>query len=77
MRKIFDCVKTNWGYLEKYQNMLHLLFTNTTVEKMKDILRNSKINNEGVKTTKNDFDKIAGTFGEYTEKAYILMMLML
>ena len=70
LRKIFDCVKTNWAYLEKYQNMLHLLFTNTTVEKMKDILRNSKINNEGVKTMKNDFDKIAGTFGEYTESIY-------
>ena len=70
LRKIFDCVKTNWAYLEKYQNMLHLLFTNTTVEKMKDILRNSKINNEGVKSMKNDFDKIAGTFGEYTESIY-------
>ena len=70
LRKIFSDVKTHWIYLEKYQNMLFLLFTNTTVEKMKDILRSAKINNEGVNTMKNDFHKIAATFAEYTEDLY-------
>ena len=57
-------------YLEKYQNMLYLLFANTTVEKMKDILRSAKVNNEGAFTMKNDFNKIAATFAEYTEDIY-------
>ena len=70
LRKIFSDAKTHWIYLEKYQNMLFLLFTNTTVEKMKDILRSAKINNEGVNTMKNDFHKIAATFAEYTEDLY-------
>ena len=47
-----------------------MLFTNTTVEKMKDILRNAKINLEGVIIMKADFQKIASTFAEYTEDIY-------
>ena len=70
LRFIFNNVKTYWTYLEKYQNMLYLLFTNTTVEKMKDILRSAKINNEGANTMKKDFHKIAATFAEYTEDLY-------
>ena len=70
LRKIFNLVKTHWTYLEKYQNMLYLLFSNTTVEKMKDILRSAKVNNEGAFTMKNDFNKIAATFAEYTEEIY-------
>ena len=70
LKLIFNYVKTNWTYLEKYQNILYLLFTNTTVEKMKDILRSAKINNEGANTMKNDFHKIAATFAEYTEDIY-------
>ena len=70
LRNIFNCVKINWTYLEKYQNMLYMLFTNTTVEKMKDIIRSAKINNEGVNVMKNDFNKICSTFAEYTEDIY-------
>ena len=70
LRQIFNNVKVNWTYLEKYQNMLFLLFTNLTVEKMKDILRNAKLNNEGALLLKSDFNKIAGTFAEYTEDIY-------
>ena len=70
LRITFECVKNNWTYLEKYQNMLYMLFTNTTVEKMKDILRNAKVNNEGVIIMKADFQKIASTFAEYTEDIY-------
>ena len=50
--------------------MLFLLFTNLTVEKMKDILRNAKINFEGALLLKSDFNKIAATFAEYTEDIY-------
>ena len=70
LRKIFEYTKSYWTYLEKYQNMLYLVFTNTTTEKMKDILRNAKINAEGANTIKNDFHKIAATFAEYTEDIY-------
>ena len=70
LRQIFNNVKVNWTYLEKYQNMLFLLFTNLTVEKMKDILRNAKINFEGALLLKSDFNKIAATFAEYTEDIY-------
>ena len=67
---LFNNVKTYWTYLEKYQNMLFLLLTNTTTEKMKDILRGAKINQEGANTMKNDFHKIAATFAENTEDLY-------
>ena len=70
LRILFNNVKTYWTYLEKYQNMLFLLLTNTTTEKMKDILRGAKINQEGVNTMKNDFHKIAATFAENTEDLY-------
>ena len=50
--------------------MLFLLLTNLTVEKMKDILRNAKINYNGVILLKSDFNKIAATFAEYTEDLY-------
>ena len=70
LRQIFNNVKVNWTYLEKYQNMLFLLFTNLTVEKMKDILRNAKMNYEGALLLKSDFNKIAATFAEYTEDIY-------
>ena len=70
LRQIFNNVKVNWTYLEKYQNMLFLLFTNLTVEKMKDILRNAKLNYEGALLLKSDFNKIAATFAEYTEDIY-------
>ena len=70
LRQAFNNVKVNWTYLEKYQNMLFLLFTNLTVEKMKDILRNAKMNYDGAILLKNDFNKIAATFAEYTEDIY-------
>ena len=70
LRILFNNVKTYWTYLEKYQNMLFLLLTNTTTEKMKDILRGAKINQEGANTMKNDFHKIAATFAENTEDLY-------
>ena len=70
LRQIFNNVKVNWTFLEKYQNMLFLLFTNLTVEKMKDILRNAKLNYEGALLLKSDFNKIAATFAEYTEDIY-------
>ena len=70
LRQVFNNVKNNWTYLEKYQNMLFLLFTNLTVEKMKDILRNAKFNYEGTTLLKNDFNKIAAIFAEYTEDIY-------
>ena len=70
LRRIFNNVKVNWTYLEKYQNMLFLLFTNLTVEKMKDILRNSKLNYDGAILLKNDFNKIAAIFAEFTEDIY-------
>ena len=70
LRQVFNNVKNNWTYLEKYQNMLFLLFTNLTVEKMKDILRNAKFNYEGTTLLKSDFNKIAATFAEYTEDIY-------
>ena len=70
LRQAFNNVKVNWTYLEKYQNMLFLLFTNLTVEKMKDILRNAKMNYDGAVLLKNDFNKIAATFAEYTEDIY-------
>ena len=70
LRKIFNNVKENWTYLEKYQNMLYLLFTNLTVEKMKDILRNAKMNYEGAILLKSDFNKMAAVFAEYTEDIY-------
>ena len=70
LRILFNNVKTYWIYLEKYQNMLFLLLTNTTTEKMKDILRGAKINQEGANTMKNDFHKIAATFAENTEDLY-------
>ena len=70
LRQILNNVKENWTYLEKYQNMLFLLLTNLTVEKMKDILRNAKINYNGVILLKSDFNKIAATFAEYTEDLY-------
>ena len=70
LRILFNNVKTYWTYLEKYQNMLFLLLTNTTTEKMKDILRNAKINQEGANTMKSDFHKIASTFSENTEDLY-------
>ena len=59
LRQVFNNVKNNLTYLEKYQNMLFLLFTNLTVEKMKDILRNAKFNYEGTTLLKSDFNKIA------------------
>ena len=68
--QVFNNVKNNWTYLEKYQNMLFLLFTNLTVEKMKDILRNAKFNHEGTTLLKSDFNKIAAIFAEYTEDIY-------
>ena len=70
LRQVFNNVKNNWTYLEKYQNMLFLLFTNLTVEKMKDILRNAKFNYEGTTLLKSDFNKIAAIFAEYTEDIY-------
>ena len=70
LRQVFNNVKNNWTYLEKYQNMLFLLFTNLTVEKMKDILRNAKFNHEGTTLLKSDFNKIAAIFAEYTEDIY-------
>ena len=70
LRQVFNNVKNNWTYLEKYQNMLFLLFTNLTVEKMKDILRNAKFNYEGITLLKSDFNKIAAIFAEYTEDIY-------
>ena len=70
LRQVFNNVKNNWTYLEKYQNKLFLLFTNLTVEKMKDILRNAKFNYEGTTLLKNDFNKIAAIFAEYTEDIY-------
>ena len=70
LRQVFNNVKNNWTYLEKYQNMLFLLFANLTVEKMKDILRNAKFNYEGTTLLKSDFNKIAAIFAEYTEDIY-------
>ena len=70
LRNVFNNVKTNWTYLEKFQNMLFLLFTNLTLEKMKDILRNAKMNYDGALLLKNDFNKIAAVFAEYTEDIY-------
>ena len=70
LRQVFNNVKNNWTYLEKYQNMLFLLFANLTVEKMKDILRNAKFNYEGITLLKSDFNKIAAIFAEYTEDIY-------
>ena len=37
---------------------------------MKDILRNAKMNYDGALLLKNDFNKIAAVFAEYTEDIY-------
>ena len=70
LRPIFNAIKENWGNLDKYQNMLSILITNMTSGKMKDILRDAKVNIEGAKVMKNDFQKMAKTFEEYTDDFY-------
>ena len=70
LRPIFNAVKENWGNLDKYQNMLSILITNMTSGKMKDILRDAKVNTEGTKVMKNDFQKMAKLFEEYTDDFY-------
>ncbi len=66
----FTAINNNWNGLEKYKNMIYLLFTNLIVDKMKEILKNCKLNNDGVIVLKNDFQKISNLFAKFTEEYY-------
>ena len=68
--KFFTAINNNWNGLEKYKNMIYLLFTNLIVDKMKEILKNCKLNNDGVIVLKNDFQKISNLFAKFTEEYY-------
>ena len=68
--KFFTAINNNWQGLEKYKNMIYLLFTNLIVDKMKEILKNCKLNNDGVIVLKNDFQKISNLFAKFTEEYY-------
>lgn len=67
---IFKCINENWTNVERNKKMLTLLLTKMTADKMKDILKNAKINEKGVSLMKNDFQKISNTFAEYTDETF-------
>lgn len=70
IKPLFICMNENWAGMEKNKNMISLLFTNMTTEKMKEIMKNVKLTENGVIVMKNDFQKVANMFAECLEEYY-------
>jgi hypothetical protein len=56
--------------MDKYRTRICQLFTNIMYEKLIDIIKNAKINEQGVKVLKADFQKIFKTFAERLDEFY-------
>lgn len=70
IKPLLICMNENWAGMEKNKNMISLLFTNMMTEKMKDIMKNAKLTENGVVVMKNDFQKVANMFAECLEEYY-------
>ena len=63
LRPLFSNIMENWP--QNYKNQIFQLITKILVDKFIDILKNSKFNEVGIKTMKNDFLKIQNVYNEF------------